>query len=70
MSRPIWTASLLGLPPSQEMPGRVMRDGLTPAGLRYVEHLEAHRIATYASLAPLPPLAVENDPALDAAIKK
>ncbi|MEZ4389221.1 MAG: alkaline phosphatase family protein [Candidatus Krumholzibacteriia bacterium] len=62
--------ALLGLPPSLEMPGRVLREGLTPEGLRYVEHLEQHRIASYESLAPAPPPEVAADPALDEAVKK
>lgn len=62
--------ALMGLPPSQEMPGRVLRDGLTADALEYVEHLEQHRIASYASLAPAPPPEVADDPALDAAVKK
>ena len=40
------------------------------AALPWVEHLEANRIASYASLAPAPPAAVADDPALDAAVKK
>jgi arylsulfatase A-like enzyme len=62
--------ALLGLPASQEMPGRVLRDNLAADALPYVEHLETNRIATYASLAPAPPDAVADDPALDAAVKK
>ncbi len=62
--------ALLGLPASQEMPGRVLRDNLTEQALAYVEHLETHRLETYASLAPAPPAAVKDDPALDAAVKK
>ena len=62
--------ALMGLPPSQEMPGRVLRDGLTADAVKYVEHLEQHRIASYASLAPAPPPEVADDPALDAAVKK
>ena len=62
--------ALLGLPASQDMPGRVLRDGLTPAGLAYVDQLETHRILSYASLAPAPPPEVKDDPALDAAVKK
>ena len=62
--------ALLGLPPSQEMPGRVLRDGLTPAGAEYVAQLEQQRIASYAALAPAPPAAVADDPELDAAVKK
>ncbi len=62
--------ALMGLPPSQEMPGRVMRDNLTPEGLSYVEHLEQNRIGSYAALAPTPPPEVADDPALDAAVKK
>jgi predicted AlkP superfamily phosphohydrolase/phosphomutase len=62
--------ALLGLPASQDMPGRVLRDGLTPAAIPYVDHLETHRIASYAPLAPAPPPEVANDPALDAAVKK
>lgn len=62
--------ALMGLPPSQEMPGRVMRDNLTPDGLAYVEHLEQHRIGSYAALAPAPPPNVADDPELDAAVKK
>ena len=62
--------ALLGLPASQEMPGRVLRDGLTPAAIPYVDHLETHRIASYAPLAPAPPPEVADDPELDAAVKK
>jgi len=62
--------ALMGLPPSQEMPGRVIRDGLTDDAVKYIEHLEQHRIASYASLAPAPPPEVADDPALDAAVKK
>jgi hypothetical protein len=62
--------ALLGLPASQEMPGRVLRDGLAPAAIPYVDHLETHRIASYAPLAPAPPPGVADDPALDAAVKK
>ncbi|HOX25310.1 MAG TPA: alkaline phosphatase family protein [Candidatus Krumholzibacteria bacterium] len=62
--------ALLGLPASQDMPGRVLRDGLTPPGAAWVQHLEAHRLATYASLAPAPPPEVADDPSLDAAVKK
>lgn len=62
--------AMLGLPPSQEMPGRVLREGLTADALRYVDHLEQHRIGSYAALAPAPPPDVADDPALDAAVKK
>lgn len=62
--------ALLGLPPSREMPGRILRDGLTPAGLAFVESLEANRLASYAALAPQPPAAVADDPAVDEAIRR
>ena len=62
--------ALMGLPASQDMPGRVLRDGLTDAGAAYVAHLETHRIASYASLAPAPPADVASDPALDEAVRK
>ena len=62
--------AMLGLPASQDMPGRVLRDGLTEAGLIYVEHLEQHRLASYAGLAPAPPPEVADDPSLDEAVKK
>lgn len=60
----------LGLPASLEMPGRVLREGLTDDGLTFVEYLESNRIGTYASLAPAPPPEVKDDPALDEAVKK
>lgn len=62
--------ALLGLPASQEMPGRVLRDGLTPQGLAFVEHLETHRMVSYTALAPAPPPEVKDDPKLDAAVRK
>lgn len=62
--------AMLGLPPSQEMAGRVIREAMAEEALPYVEHLEQHRLETYAGLAPAPPEAVADDPALDAAVKK
>ncbi len=61
--------ALLGLPASQEMPGRVLRDGLAESAAPYVAHLEQHRIASYAALAPVPPPAVAEDPAMNEAVK-
>jgi len=62
--------AMLGLPPSQEMPGRVLRENLTPVAEAYVAHLESHRIESYAALAPAPPEEVGGDPGVDEAVKK
>jgi len=62
--------AMLGLPPSEEMPGRVLRDGLTPQAAVYVDHLENSRIASYAALAPAPPPEIADDPAVDEAVRK
>ncbi len=61
--------ALMGLPASQEMPGRVLRDGLAEEATPYVAHIEQHRIASYAGLAPAPPPAVAEDPAMNEAVK-
>ena len=45
--------ALMGLPASEEMPGQVIREGLTAAGLRWVEQLEGNRVASYQTLAPV-----------------
>lgn len=62
--------ALLGLPASQEMPGRILREGLSEAGRPYVAQLEQHRLGSYAGLAPAPPPEVASDPAVDEAVKK
>ncbi len=62
--------ALLGLPPSREMPGRILSEGLSAPGEAFVRYLEANRIASYATLAPAPPPEVADDPAVDAAIRR
>ncbi|MFO7653542.1 MAG: alkaline phosphatase family protein [Candidatus Krumholzibacteriia bacterium] len=64
------TLALLGVPPSQEMPGQILRENLTAPAAAYVEYLDANRIASYALLAPAPPPEVADDPAVDAAVRR
>lgn len=64
------TLALLGLPPSREMSGRILAEGLTDAAARFVTYLDANRIASYAALAPVPPPEVADDPAVDEAIRR
>jgi predicted AlkP superfamily phosphohydrolase/phosphomutase len=64
--------ALMGLPPSADMPGVVITDGMTPAGLRYAEKLEGNRVPSYASFAPATDdsVMVEQDAEMDEAIKR
>ncbi len=65
--------ALLGLPASAEMPGHILRAGLTGGGQRLVERLEKHRVASYAPLAPARADSAAADTAghgVDAALKR
>lgn len=63
--------ALMGLPASDEMGGRVLTEGLTKPGLRYVERLESHRVASYQAFAPAQPDSLtEEDSALDEAVRR
>jgi len=62
--------SLLGLPPSQEMPGRILADALTEEGRRQVEHLEANRIPSYMDLRPTATGGGETDPEVSEKIRE
>jgi len=62
--------ALMGLPASDEMPGVVINEGLTPAGLRYVEQLEGNRVESYQVFAPVydDSIQVEDDAEMDEAV--
>jgi len=62
--------ALMGLPASDEMPGVVIGEGLTPAGLRYVERLEDNRVESYRVFMPAlgDSTALEEDAEMDEAV--
>jgi len=64
--------ALMGLPPSEEMPGVVITDGMTPNGRRYAEKLEDNRVPSYMTFAPAgdDSVMVEVDAEMDEAIKR
>lgn len=63
--------SLLGLPASREMPGRIMTAGLTRAGRSAAERLEKGRVESYQALRPAPGDSNRaGDPAVDEAIRQ
>lgn len=64
--------ALMGLPPSEEMPGVVITDGMTPNGRRYAEQLENNRIPSYMAFAPAvdDSIMVAEDAEMDEAIKR
>jgi hypothetical protein len=62
--------SLLGLPPSREMPGRILTEGLTTAGRKRAERFEKERVASYQALTPQPADDGQVDPEVDEEIRK
>lgn len=62
--------ALLGLPPAQDMPGRILPDALTEEGTKQVEHLEANRIESYQGLRPAAAAGGVTDPAVTDRIRE
>jgi predicted AlkP superfamily phosphohydrolase/phosphomutase len=62
--------ALLGLPPSQEMPGRILTAGLTAEGQKWIERLEGDRVISYQDLTPPPMDQGEVDPEIDETIRE
>ncbi len=62
--------ALMGLPAAADMPGRVLRDGLTPDGQKRVEEMEKNRVPSYLSLRPAAGPAGEVDAGVDEEIRK
>ena len=62
--------ALLGLPPSEEMPGRIVTEGLTDSGRRYVERLEGERVPGYGGFAPGGGDSLGGDAEMDEATKR
>jgi predicted AlkP superfamily phosphohydrolase/phosphomutase len=62
--------ALLGLPASQEMPGRILEAGLTSRGRKWHEKFETNRVVSYGPLAPAPGADEETDPAVDEKIRQ
>jgi len=62
--------AVCGLPASEEMPGVVLRDGLTDRGRRLVTKLESDRLPSYQSLAPTAAAEGEEDPEVDEKIRQ
>ena len=62
--------ALMGLPPAQDMPGRVLTDGLTPDGQKRIAGIEKNRVPTYLSLRPAEGPAGELDESVNEEIRK
>ncbi len=62
--------ALLGLPPSAEMPGKILATGMTRLGERWLSRLERQRIASYQHLTPTRTLAGEEDAEVDETIRE
>ena len=62
--------ALMGLPPADDMPGRVLVDGLTPAGKKRVEKIEKNRVPSYLGLRPAEGPAGELDEGVNEEIRK
>ena len=62
--------ALMGLPSGQDMPGRVMTDGLTSAGRKRVDRIEKNRVPTYLPLRPAEGPAGELDEDVNEEIRK
>ncbi|MBU8869605.1 MAG: alkaline phosphatase family protein [Gemmatimonadales bacterium] len=62
--------ALMGLPPAQDMPGRVLIDGLTSAGKKRIERIEKNRVPTYLPLRPAEGPAGELDEGVNEEIRK
>jgi len=62
--------ALMDLPAAQDMPGVVLTDGLTAAGLKRAQRMEKSRVETYMPLAPATGPAGENDAGVNEEIRK
>jgi predicted AlkP superfamily phosphohydrolase/phosphomutase len=62
--------ALLGLPPSAEMPGRILSEALTDAGRKRMERLEANRVPSYQALTPRLEGEGTVDPEVDEQIRR
>jgi len=62
--------ALMGLPPAQDMPGRILAEGATTAGLKRIEKMEKQRVASYLPLRPAVGPEGERDEGVDEEIRK
>ncbi len=62
--------ALMGLPPAQDMPGRILTEGATKAGLKRIEKMEKQRVASYLPLRPAVGPEGERDEGVDEEIRK
>ena len=62
--------ALVGLPPSDEMPGRVLTEGLTRLGKSALLKRDRDRVASYQALTPVDLAVGEEDPEVDEAIRE
>ena len=62
--------ALMGLPPAQDMPGKILLDGLTSAGRKRFERIEKNRVPTYMPLRPAEGPAGELDEDVNEEIRK
>ncbi|MFH1845612.1 MAG: alkaline phosphatase family protein [bacterium] len=62
--------ALLGIPASQEMPGVILGENLTTAGVAWVRKLAADRVESYQVLRPRAPDEPEVDPEVDEEIRR
>jgi len=62
--------ALLGIPASQEMPGVILGENLTPAGVAWAQRLTADRVESYQVLRPRAPDEPEVDPEVDEEIRR
>jgi predicted AlkP superfamily phosphohydrolase/phosphomutase len=62
--------SLIGLPPSREMPGAILATGLTREGSHRQRRLEKERVASYQSLRPPPAGEGSPQPVVDEKIRQ
>ncbi len=62
--------ALMGLPPAKDMPGRILTDGATKAGLKRIEQMERNRVDSYMALRPAVGPEGERDEGVDEEIRK
>ncbi len=62
--------AMMGLPPAQDMPGRVLAEGLTAVGRKRITRIEKNRVPSYLPLRPAEGPAGELDEGVNEEIRK